>query len=824
MNAKDFLQAMNEIDQKYIKQADIFAPAAPAKAPVIFRVLRWAGAAAACVLVAGGLWLMWDLGLLADINEVPASQGAEDTRNIQPGEPTPLSELPALEFPTREEVGYRGGEAVGCGTELTAVSLTQKQIAAIWGQEESLAWEGLYLTGPYAGYHSNATAFYDEDGKLSYLSLEVKKNSTLSPECSFTVEIAPGHINSLGSHMTGPPSRTCDVWGTEVTTLAGYNNDENFAGLSISFLTGPEGEEGTLGVTAKSMIWESAYSGWTLEDGEELLTRLASQCLRPGNTFQLSHLEQAPQLTFPEPAAVEDIYAYTGWEAPSGCETMTLTLQQTASIFGMENLFWDEEFPDPGFQADALLFHDGSGTVTMVLLNFYPLDDLLDPVFSIVLYPADREPGFSIRGGLEHSCEMFGTEVLTGAGKLGVGQKDADWNDNHHHVGTTYRAEFVRESPEPVGVLAQAFDWDEDSLDSETVMTFFNRFAAQCLNPEYTLQLSQLDQEMHSVMEESQTAMNVSISPDGRQSYDSPEYQAVYEGFRKELSVTSDDPASAASRAGDESCTQVVTILCPKILGTYEAPGENGETDTKVLCSLYEVDYGFFEKDSKKAVRPVSGFADLASLTGSGPYRADGFFEAEDVWFPKDGSDYLSSVSSFILLDEVGEEDEAKKMVQQSRLWLEPAQKLAMDLLASYMEQNGMTGYSLWDVDTQSYQPFPPNQQDGQEIDLESAAAEVAQEYANSWLSMSEPGYPPLAECFYTDLNWAESPDSDSDIQVSCRMVFRLENPDGGLGNWSAGNTKPGTGEYEGYYTAFRFIYAKQENGRWVITGSGTGP
>lgn len=107
---------------------------------------------------------------------------------------------------------------------------------------------------------------------------------------------------------------------------------------------------------------------------------------------------------------------------------------------------------------------------------------------------------------------------------------------------------------------------------------------------------------------------------------------------------------------------------------------------------------------------------------------------------------------------------------------------------------------------------------------LEEAAEEVAKQYADSWLSMKEDGYPPLAECFYTDLSWAESPDPGSDIQVSCRLVFRLEDPDGNPGNWMAGNTAPGAGEYEGYYTAYRFIYAKLENGQWKIVSSGTGP
>ena len=43
------------------------------------------------------------------------------------------------------------------------------------------------------------------------------------------------------------------------------------------------------------------------------------------------------------------------------------------------------------------------------------------------------------------------------------------------------------------------------------------------------------------------------------------------------------------------------------------------------------------------------------------------------------------------------------------------------------------------------------------------------------------------------------------------------------LSYWWAGNTKEGTGENEGYYTAGRFVEVEKIDGAWKVTDSGTG-
>jgi len=994
MNAKDFLQAMNEIDRKYIEQADIFAPAAPVKTPVIFRALRWAGAAAACVLVAAGLWLMWDLGLLADINQVSSGQGTAESRDIRPSGPTPLSELPALEFPTRDEVGERGGEAVGCGTELTEASLTKKQIAAIWGQEGDLTWEGLPLSGSDAEYNIDGTAFYDMDGKLAYLSLEVT-NKALAPECSFTVEIAPRHINALGSHMAGPPSRTCDVWGTEVTTLAGYNDSENFAGLSISFLTGPEGEEGTLGVTAKSMIWEGTCNGWTLEDGEELLTRLASQCLRSGNTFTLdglmllSELSDPAALDFPTREEAGDAQiTEIGCDVLEGEEVPALSLEEIASIWGQEQLLPDGLDLDD-VRGEARYF-EGKLQQVRVSAFLKPLEGE-DSVKIQIDIGRGNIPnlGAHITGGVSKTCDVWGTKVstdvcylkeqtlfsisfLTGPDgekeTLGVwaetscspgleeaakgllsrlasqclrpgnvfriSQLESDAVNPHKDililkdgrlsfpntdmgnfqaklyqafgggpadtgsrvpseyegckaiVHLTYPAIMGELLPRPTEdgektkvlcnlIKADCGFYEKDGEKHLTVISrssdlvcavcrreggsltvlealypssenyagsvleflegnekllqeLMSRQAAAGYPYEFfeRLLLSYMKQNGMSGWEKLETEKAIEAAPPEEDNYKvridkdgyltSNGYPSTFPGVSgfqegRPAVLTGDD---AVSNAADDSCVQVLNLDLPLVIVSRKeiepAVGEHG----RELYALYSVGYGFFERDGEKIIQEVTGYADVAGIITTPRGGAVNF----NAWYPKDGTEYFPSIVEFI----GGDESAAEEAVQQARDWPEKAKGYAEELLASYIEQNGMTGWKLRTTDKDQNNvliPFGP--EDG---DLEGAAKVVAQEYADSWLSMSEPGYPPLAECFYTDLKWTESPDPDSDIQISCQMVFRLENPEGVLGNWSAGNTKPGTGEYEGYYTAFRFIYAKQENGRWVITGSGTGP
>ena len=80
----------------------------------------------------------------------------------------------------------------------------------------------------------------------------------------------------------------------------------------------------------------------------------------------------------------------------------------------------------------------------------------------------------------------------------------------------------------------------------------------------------------------------------------------------------------------------------------------------------------------------------------------------------------------------------------------------------------------------------------------------------------------PLAECFYQNLKVCAVSEGKPYFRISLRMVFRPETEES-LSYWWAGNTKEGTGENEGYYTAGRFVEVEKIDGAWKVTDSGTG-
>lgn len=633
MDAKKLMDALTGVKDKYIREADIFQPVPAEPAPHAPRLLAWAGGIAACAVAVLGLLLLGRLGLLAPLpsgqdgtsaaavssscetaedsalqsgDENPLREAAGEVVSSAPesapalGAPesasalgtidglVPLEELPQLTFPTREEADTVG-TTIGCGEALRREALSPSGDASIFGQQ-SPAWEGLSLTDgdPYS---LSGVAEYKEDGSLARVILTLCQLQANDQYQDFlTMEISPGYVPSLGTHLFSP-SHTCDVWGTEVATYAAYDDEKGSAQFALSFLTGKQGEEGVLGVTAECRAGQG--SPVTEETAQELLTRLASQCLRPGNTFTLAGAER-----------------------------------QYRVLIDMNGYLYD---------GDASTF-----------------------------------PGAA-------SAFLGRAAVLTG-----------------------------------------------------------------------------------------------------------------------------DD---AVSEAADDSCVQVLTLNLPLLIAEQTEPAE-GEIKRE-LFALYSVDYGFFQRDGEKVIEEIGGYGDVAGIICT----PRGGATRDTPWYPEDGSRYLPSIAEFI-----GDESAAEQAVQQAHTWPETARTHAEALLVSYLEQNGMTGWKKKAADG-TVSPFGPR-----EGDLRVAAEKVAQQYVDSWLAMTEEGYPPLAKCFYTDLAYSESADPDSDLQVSCKMVFRLKDPDGDPGYWLAGNTSEGTGEYQGYYTAFRFIYAKREEGQWVITGSGTGP
>lgn len=339
----------------------------------------------------------------------------------------------------------------------------------------------------------------------------------------------------------------------------------------------------------------------------------------------------------------------------------------------------------------------------------------------------------------------------------------------------------------------------------------------------------------------------VSIGSTGVLTFTDAEYQELYRTLWDHLNVYG-DPASAA---GEDSCKELLRLPLPYyVLGRF--PAENGETH--ILCLLESTDYGFFETEGVKTIKPISGYSDLAGFVVVPQEGKAAPFRGKEVWYPKDGTLYLSSIAEFAGLTEeeastlVEKADRERRVVNKEG---KPKLKsLSQQLLFAYMFQNGLTGYQLWDGD--AYRPVSEAElqeavrinllaahndhitmeakqaendqiqaasQAASEEEIRTAAKGAAQDYVNSWLSDTEH---PLAECFYQDLEVSAVSDEKPYFRIGLRMVFKLENEED-ISYWMAGNTKEGTGENEGYYTAARTVEIQKIDGVWTITDQGTG-
>lgn len=331
MNADFFLTALSGIDEKYVAEADVFQPAALERNPRWPRALNWAGGLTACAALLCLLAFLGKSGLFnpAEIHlqtEVLSSAAeAENAREVlssaaetesstavakdqaadradSAAAPTPLEELPQVAFPTREEVGGLACISIACGTEPQTEELSPEEIASIWGADSltDLAWEGLPLlesydvTGDavYYAYDADESGVYRiEEREPSYVSIQVRDKEKEDRLCLTLCICLEGR--PLGSKIESP-TRLCDVWGAEVTVAASYpENSRDAAEYQMEF--DAAGDEGLHVIAWGSGTDEKAIS--------ELLTRFASQSLRPGNVFTLQNPPQKSDRTGSAPVS-----------------------------------------------------------------------------------------------------------------------------------------------------------------------------------------------------------------------------------------------------------------------------------------------------------------------------------------------------------------------------------------------------------------------------------------------------------------------------------------------------------------------------------------
>lgn len=375
------------------------------------------------------------------------------------------------------------------------------------------------------------------------------------------------------------------------------------------------------------------------------------------------------------------------------------------------------------------------------------------------------------------------------------------------------------------------------------------------------------------------------ISKEGDLYFANSKYQKLYFAFEADSRnvKTGED---AVSEAGDDSCTMVLDLILPYyMIGRYPVDDETSH----LLCLLEEQQYGFFEKDGEKTVRPIGGYSDIAGMTAvkdAGDAFAPG---REPAWYPGDGKRYVSSIAEFTGLTEEETSALLEKAEQKRSAFNkdgEQAGDISQQLLFAYMSQNDLTGYQLQDgeyrpiTDEELHAAAMRNETAKQNVSLrqEQKAAQDGANTANDNLASAQPGDSsssskapniyavdstghwvdttsgtpkfevsfqeevqreaarlaydyvrqcfdtpdhPLAECTYQNLRVVAVSEEQGYFRMAMQLVFKpqIENDS----YWLAGNTKEGTGENAGFFTASREIEVQKSGISWSITNSGTG-
>lgn len=372
------------------------------------------------------------------------------------------------------------------------------------------------------------------------------------------------------------------------------------------------------------------------------------------------------------------------------------------------------------------------------------------------------------------------------------------------------------------------------------------------------------------------------ISQEGELTFADREYQEYYNTFRDSFGAYI-DPASAA---GEETCTALLRLPLPYYeLGRYSA--EDGTIH--VLLLLESVDYGLFETNGVKTVKPINEYSDVAGVVAVPQNNQIVPFWGKEVWYPRDGKDYLPSIARFTGLTEEETSALLEKAEQKRSAFNkdgEQAGGISQQLLFAYMSQNDLTGYQLQDsehrpiTDEELHAAAMRNETAKQNVSLgqEQKAAQDGANTANDNLASAQPGDSsssskapniyavdstghwvdttsgtpkfevsfqeevqreaarlaydyvrqcfdtpdhPLAECTYQNLRVVAVSEEQGYFRMAMQLVFKpqIENDS----YWLAGNTKEGTGENAGFFTASREIEVQKSGISWSITNSGTG-
>lgn len=269
-------------------------------------------------------------------------------------------------------------------------------------------------------------------------------------------------------------------------------------------------------------------------------------------------------------------------------------------------------------------------------------------------------------------------QVIFGAG---VDARKIDLGD-----GTVrYEVRFVREggeNGETIGVRA-AFENKRGTPSAEEIEYYANLFVQQALDPEQTLQLSQLS------MNYPKEPPHGVIAKDGTITYDDIYTQQVYElcMHTEETSQTIAPPYEG----------QRVKIVVPDL---YFAMGCTRSCRARrLLFVLLEEEYLVYEQDGTWYVALNYAYCDLAGFrkkdTGIPPESA---LDNYDFWLPSNGSQYFSSILEFCESIVWGNQDAqavAEGAVEHLPARRDQMRETARQLLKDYLAENGITEYEF---------------------------------------------------------------------------------------------------------------------------------
>ncbi len=503
MTKEKFYHGLTEISDKYIKEADIFGPVKPEKVSPLSTVLRWGCAAAACLVVGIGVWLLGKNGLLP-IASVQSQPGGTSSLNSAASGTEVLSENTvtmnrdgSLTFANPE---FQEVQRVFLRHEPVVVGEMREEqgmpiLEASDGTKYALPETGdpadriltltlpLFVAGRYeAADRTNLlwqlleTDYYfckPEDGSPAYLKS--------SPRFDGLVGVIGYYDEEHVYHAEQPR----------------YAEEDNYADLLREFQGAEPGSGSTLGVSGESAgnsadsaslppesprDLEGPYEKWERYGGEDLIYKLLYSYLEQNDLLEYARVQ------LPDGQGIVELGELSETPAPEAQSSEPL-LQEAVSISSTGDL----TFSDAEYQKLYFAFQENNWNVkadddavseaaddscTMVL-------NISLPYYVIGRYPAEEETthllcllystqyGFLEKNGekvikpIGGYSDLAGVVAVQDAGTAFAPQRESAWYPSDGSLYLSSIAEFAGLTEEEASALVEEADRERSAVNKE---------------------------------------------------------------------------------------------------------------------------------------------------------------------------------------------------------------------------------------------------------------------------------------------------------------------------------------------------------------------